>query len=275
MLEERLEKVEVQRTQMRRARLRNEIPRIALVGYTNAGKSTLFNALTGSVRLRRRQAVRDPRSDRAAGSSSAAARSRSPTPSASCATCRTTWSPRSAPRCRRRARRTCCCTWSTAADPRRETHRAGRQRARPRSAPATSRSCGVQQDRPLEGAGPRRDSHRRRPLAARAPSGLSARSGRGTGGLAARRSRARFGDRIALTGQCARSRRPGPPAAQATACARAVTRGVMRRGGEGAAGWLCAWSCRARWRSAWRTSRAAIRWPRSCLLAPGAPTYNP
>jgi GTP-binding protein HflX len=49
MLEERLEKVEVQRTQMRRARLRNEIPRIALVGYTNAGKSTLFNALTGSV----------------------------------------------------------------------------------------------------------------------------------------------------------------------------------------------------------------------------------
>jgi GTP-binding protein HflX len=49
MLEERLEKVAVQRTQMRRARLRNEIPRIALVGYTNAGKSTLFNALTGSV----------------------------------------------------------------------------------------------------------------------------------------------------------------------------------------------------------------------------------
>lgn len=48
-LEARLEKVEVQRTQMRRARVRNEIPRIALVGYTNAGKSTLFNALTGSV----------------------------------------------------------------------------------------------------------------------------------------------------------------------------------------------------------------------------------
>jgi len=48
-LEARLEKVEVQRTQMRRARVRNEVPRIALVGYTNAGKSTLFNALTGSV----------------------------------------------------------------------------------------------------------------------------------------------------------------------------------------------------------------------------------
>ncbi|RBC28109.1 GTPase HflX, partial [Xanthomonas oryzae pv. oryzae] len=38
----------VQRTQMRRARMRSELPRIALVGYTNAGKSTLFNALTGA-----------------------------------------------------------------------------------------------------------------------------------------------------------------------------------------------------------------------------------
>jgi len=47
-LEKRLEKVEVQRTQMRRARLRNELPRVALVGYTNAGKSTLFNVLTTS-----------------------------------------------------------------------------------------------------------------------------------------------------------------------------------------------------------------------------------
>ncbi len=40
---ERLEKVEVQRTQMRRARVRSELPRVALVGYTNAGKSTLFS----------------------------------------------------------------------------------------------------------------------------------------------------------------------------------------------------------------------------------------
>ncbi|GAA3921522.1 GTPase HflX [Luteimonas lutimaris] len=47
-LSRRLDKVEVQRTQMRRARVRREVPRIALVGYTNAGKSTLFNALTGA-----------------------------------------------------------------------------------------------------------------------------------------------------------------------------------------------------------------------------------
>jgi GTP-binding protein HflX len=48
ILKARLEKVQVQHTQMRRARMRNAIPRVALVGYTNAGKSTLFNALTGS-----------------------------------------------------------------------------------------------------------------------------------------------------------------------------------------------------------------------------------
>ncbi|KQZ77573.1 GTPase HflX [Rhodanobacter sp. Root561] len=45
-LTKRLEKVQVQRGQQRRARLRNTVPRVALVGYTNAGKSTLFNVLT-------------------------------------------------------------------------------------------------------------------------------------------------------------------------------------------------------------------------------------
>lgn len=47
-LQKKLDKVEVQRTQMRRARVRSEMPRVALVGYTNAGKSTLFNALAGA-----------------------------------------------------------------------------------------------------------------------------------------------------------------------------------------------------------------------------------
>ncbi len=45
-IEARLEKVRKQREQGRRARDRSETPLISLVGYTNAGKSTLFNALT-------------------------------------------------------------------------------------------------------------------------------------------------------------------------------------------------------------------------------------
>jgi GTP-binding protein HflX len=41
----RLEKVKRQRSTQRRARERNQTFRVSLVGYTNAGKSTLFNAL--------------------------------------------------------------------------------------------------------------------------------------------------------------------------------------------------------------------------------------
>ncbi|GAA0562156.1 ribosome rescue GTPase HflX [Halomonas salifodinae] len=47
-IHKRLDKVRSQRDQNRRARARAEIPSVSLVGYTNAGKSTLFNALTES-----------------------------------------------------------------------------------------------------------------------------------------------------------------------------------------------------------------------------------
>lgn len=47
-IEGRLEKVRSQRAQSRRSRQRADIPLVSLVGYTNAGKSTLFNRLTES-----------------------------------------------------------------------------------------------------------------------------------------------------------------------------------------------------------------------------------
>jgi len=47
-LKERLEKLAKQRLQNRSARKRASMPTISLVGYTNAGKSTLFNKLTGA-----------------------------------------------------------------------------------------------------------------------------------------------------------------------------------------------------------------------------------
>jgi GTP-binding protein HflX len=46
LLKERLSKLSRQRGVQRRARMRGDVLSVSLVGYTNAGKSTLFNALT-------------------------------------------------------------------------------------------------------------------------------------------------------------------------------------------------------------------------------------
>lgn len=46
LLKEKLKQLQRQRAVQRRARTRREVLAVSLVGYTNAGKSTLFNALT-------------------------------------------------------------------------------------------------------------------------------------------------------------------------------------------------------------------------------------
>lgn len=47
-IQQRLDKVDKQRHQGRSKRKKADVPSVSLVGYTNAGKSTLFNRLTGA-----------------------------------------------------------------------------------------------------------------------------------------------------------------------------------------------------------------------------------
>ena len=101
-IEGELDKVKRTRKLHRDSRKRVPYPIVALVGYTNAGKSTLFNRMTRGERAVGRHAVRHARSDAARGRRCRTATASScPTPSASSPICRPCWWRRSAPRWKR------------------------------------------------------------------------------------------------------------------------------------------------------------------------------
>ncbi len=87
----RLEKVEKQREQGRRSRAKADIPTVSLVGYTNAGKSTLFNQIT-AAEVYAANSCSPPWTRRCAALTSLTSAKRCwPIPSALFAICRTIW----------------------------------------------------------------------------------------------------------------------------------------------------------------------------------------
>ena len=114
-MKERVEQVRQQRATAARGRDRRLWPTVGIVGYTNAGKSTLLNTLVGSeVATRRGQAVRDARSDQPPGQARRRPDGdRDRHGRASSTSCRTSWSTPSGRRSRRSTAPTSCSRSST------------------------------------------------------------------------------------------------------------------------------------------------------------------
>ena len=98
------------------------LPTVALVGYTNAGKTTLFNRLTGSERARRGRAVRHARSAGCVRSADRRGRSAAVDTVGFIRDLPHAWSPRSAPRSRRSCQADLLLHVVDASDPDRERH---------------------------------------------------------------------------------------------------------------------------------------------------------
>ena len=132
-----LEQVRQQRRLRRRRRQRTGISVVSIVGYTNAGKSTLLNALSGS-RAGRGQAVRHARPTTKNVTLPDGKRCSLPTPSALSKSCPPSWWSRFGPPLRKCAWPTCWCTWPMPATRRSSKRSSLSSRCSRRSVPATS-----------------------------------------------------------------------------------------------------------------------------------------